>query len=61
MNNSNRILITILNWNDWKNSINCIKHLYKNTYKNFDLLVIDNGSKPYLFEKLITNIAKEKQ
>lgn len=61
MNNSNRILITILNWNDWKNSINCIKHLYKNTYKNFDLLVIDNGSKPYLFEKLITNIAKYKE
>ena len=35
--------IVILNWNDWKNTIDCLESIYQNE-GNFDVFLIDNGS-----------------
>jgi GT2 family glycosyltransferase len=49
---NSKILIIILNWNDWKNTINCYKKLSKGKYSNFDLLIIDNGSSSFNYQKI---------
>ena len=35
--------IVILNWNDWKNTVDCLESVYQNE-GNFDVFLIDNGS-----------------
>ncbi|MCA9487046.1 glycosyltransferase family 2 protein [Candidatus Woesearchaeota archaeon] len=39
-----KISIIILNWNLYKESIECLETLLKNDYPNFEVLLIDNGS-----------------
>jgi len=39
------INILILNWNNKKILLDCIKSIKKSTYKNYKITVIDNGSK----------------
>ncbi len=39
------VSIIILNLNGLKNTIKCLRSLRKSTYENFEILVIDNGSK----------------
>jgi GT2 family glycosyltransferase len=46
------ILITVLNWNGAMDTIDCIKSLQNQTYNDFDILVIDNGSKAADYKKL---------
>ena len=43
---SKKVFITILNWNNFPDTINCIKSVLKSKIENlnFDVLVIDNGS-----------------
>lgn len=38
------ISIIILNWNGWKDTIECIKSLYKVSSISFTVIVVDNGS-----------------
>ena len=38
------VLITILNFNGWQESLVCIESVLKQTYSNFHILLIDNGS-----------------
>lgn len=38
------ILITVLNWNSPSDTEECIKSLLKQSYKDFKILVVDNGS-----------------
>jgi GT2 family glycosyltransferase len=38
-------LITVLNWNGSEDTLNCIKSLKSQSYQNFKIIVIDNGSK----------------
>ena len=40
-----RVSIIILNWNGWKETIECLESLYRITYPNYDVIVVDNGSK----------------
>ena len=35
--------IVVLNWNDWRNTIDCLESIYQND-GNFDVFLIDNGS-----------------
>ena len=44
--------IIILNYNNNQNTINCLKSLKEQTLKNFDIILIDNGSKYRLFLEL---------
>lgn len=39
-----RVSIIILNWNGWKDTIECLESLYQIDYPNYDIIVADNGS-----------------
>ena len=38
-----RSAIVVLNWNDWKNTIDCLESIFQNN-GNFDVFLVDNGS-----------------
>ena len=40
-----KVSIIILNWNGLKDTIECLESLEKITYSNYEVIVIDNGSK----------------
>lgn len=40
----NRVAIVVLNWNGIIDTLECLKSLQKQTYKNYTILIIDNGS-----------------
>ena len=46
------IAITVLTWNDWKNTIVCLESIFQNTYENFDVILINNGSEKYHINKI---------
>jgi len=47
-----RVSIVILNWNGWKDTIECLESLYRITYPNYDVIVVDNGSKDESIQKI---------
>ncbi|CAH1386235.1 glycosyltransferase family 2 protein [Candidatus Nitrotoga sp. M5] len=38
------VSIIILNWNGWKDTLECLRSVQKINYPNFRILVVDNGS-----------------
>lgn len=40
-----KVSIIILNWNGLKDTIKCLESLKKITYSNYEVMVVDNGSK----------------
>lgn len=44
-NNHPKVSIIILNWNGLKDTLECLESLKKINYSNFEIVVIDNGSK----------------
>ena len=40
-----KVSIIILNWNGLKDTIKCLESLKKITYSNYEVIVVDNGSK----------------
>ena len=47
-----KVSIIILNWNGWKDTINCLESLYLITYSNYDVIVVDNGSEDDSIERI---------
>ena len=39
-----RVSIIILNWNGWKDTIECLESIFHIDYLNYDVIVVDNGS-----------------
>ena len=39
-----KIVVILLNWNNWRETRECLESLKKVTYDNFEVLVVDNGS-----------------
>ena len=39
-----KVAIIILNWNGWKDTIECLESVFRNTYPNYQVIVVDNGS-----------------
>ena len=39
-----KVVIIILNWNGWKDTIECLESLYHITYPNYTVILVDNGS-----------------
>ena len=39
-----KVFIIVLNWNGWKDTVECIKSLKKITYPNNKIILVDNGS-----------------
>jgi GT2 family glycosyltransferase len=46
------ILITVLNWNGAEDTIECIQSLQKQSFTDYDILIVDNGSKAVDYKKL---------
>lgn len=39
-----KVYIIILNWNGWQDTIECLESVFRNSYKNFQVIVCDNCS-----------------
>jgi len=55
-----KVAIIILNWNGWKDTIECLESVFRNTYPNYQVVVVDNGSTDDSVER-IKNWANGKQ
>jgi len=47
-----KVAIIILNWNGWKDTIECLESVFRNTYSNYQVIVVDNGSTDGSMEKI---------
>ena len=47
-----RVVIIILNWNGWADTIECLESLYKIEYSNYNLILVDNASNDDSIEKI---------
>ena len=47
-----KVAIIILNWNGWKDTIECLESVFRNAYPNYQVIVIDNGSTNGSIEKI---------
>ena len=47
-----KVAIIILNWNGWKDTLECLESVFRNTYPNYQVIVIDNGSTDGSIEKI---------
>jgi GT2 family glycosyltransferase len=53
MNKTNpHVSIIILNWNGWEDTIECLESLYEINYKNYNVIVVDNGSQDDSVQKI---------
>ena len=51
--NHPKVSIIILNWNNYKNTKECLRSLFKiETYPNKEVIVIDNGSIDHSTERI---------
>ena len=39
-----RVQILLLNWNGWRDTIECLRNVYELAYPNFGVVICDNGS-----------------
>jgi GT2 family glycosyltransferase len=39
-----KVYIVILNWNSWRDTIECLKSIQRSDYPNYYIVVVDNGS-----------------
>lgn len=53
-----KVSIVILNWNGWKDTIECLKSLYQIEYPNYDIILVDNASSDDSIEKIRQNLIK---
>lgn len=49
---SPKVSIIILNWNGWKDTIDCLESLEKINYPNCEIIVVDNGSTDGSLERI---------
>jgi GT2 family glycosyltransferase len=47
-----KVAIIILNWNGWKDTIKCLESVYNLNYPNFEVIVVDNGSRDDSVKKI---------
>jgi GT2 family glycosyltransferase len=50
--NNQSVAIIILNYNGWKDTIECLESLYQINYYNYDIILVDNNSKDKSLEKI---------
>lgn len=48
----NHCSIILINWNGWKDTIECIETVLKQDYPNFDIIIVDNGSEDNSIEEI---------
>jgi hypothetical protein len=47
-----KVAIIILNWNGWWDTIECLESVFRITYPNYQVIVVDNGSSNDSVEKI---------
>jgi GT2 family glycosyltransferase len=47
-----KVAIVVLNWNGWRDTIECLESLQQITYPNYQIIVVDNGSTDDSVEKI---------
>jgi len=47
-----KVSIIILNWNGWKDTIECLESVYQIDYPNYEVIVVDNHSEDDSIEKI---------
>jgi GT2 family glycosyltransferase len=47
-----KVAIIILNWNGWKDTIECLESVFRIDYPNYQVIVVDNGSKNDSVERI---------
>lgn len=51
-----RVVIVLLNWNGWRDTLECLESLRNIDYQNYEVVVVDNGST----DESVTEISKIK-
>ena len=54
------VAVVVLTWNDWSNTVECLESLFKNNYSNFDIILIDNNSEQFHYDKILDWCSKKK-
>ncbi len=49
---SEKVCVVICNWNKVDDLLSCIESVFNSSYKNFDLVVVENGSDPEIADKI---------
>lgn len=52
-NNFPKISVIILNWNSWKDTIECLESVFKNKYSNIRVILFENGSENDSFNNIL--------
>jgi GT2 family glycosyltransferase len=39
-----KVYIVLVNWNGWKDTVECLESIYRSDYRNYQVVVVDNGS-----------------
>ncbi|MCG2686226.1 glycosyltransferase family 2 protein [Candidatus Parcubacteria bacterium] len=60
MKENSKVSIIILNWNGWRDTVECLQSLSKLAYPNYEVVVVDNGSTDDDREQLKSQISKLK-
>jgi GT2 family glycosyltransferase len=53
------IYVLILNWNSWKDTIECIESVLKSDYKDYQIIIIDNDSRDNSVEYITKYLNRE--
>ncbi|KXA94988.1 hypothetical protein AKJ37_07130 [candidate division MSBL1 archaeon SCGC-AAA259I09] len=46
------VAIIVLNWNGWEDTIECLESVYHINYPNYEVVVVDNGSRDDSIQKI---------
>ena len=55
-----KVSIVVLNWNNYKDTRECVESLEMITYPNNEIIIVDNGSKDGSTQKIQTEFPKYK-
>ena len=50
--NNPRVAIIVLNWNGWKDTIECLESIYQLSYQNYSVVLVDNNSSDDSIKKI---------
>jgi len=47
-----KVAVIVLNWNGWKDTLECLESLYRSTIEDYHVIVVDNGSTDDSIERI---------
>lgn len=56
---SPKVTIIIVNWNGWRDTIECLESLYQLNFPNYRVIVIDNSSQDESVERNRSHILRK--